>query len=585
MAVLSELNFFLSIAMEKYLTDEKIFGYKSKYFYLFLNDESQRNNKMAYLPNMSKETLATLAEMLQTGELCDLKLKGNDSSKVHNIHALVLASLSDEFHKHCDTSNVENEVPFSGRLLEEVIQLAYYGNCKVEADFIEEAIDISVNYKVIDMEKSCEECLQENVKTENMIDFWQMSKKLSKKTCGKQMLQFVARNIKVADPRLIQDLSIEDIKVLLKENYLNMTTEEASNLLGIWLSENEPPTDSMRQELLELAEIPTKRRIPKTVVLAIGGWGERIPTGVMEFFNPLTEQWKTSQKLRFPFEFPSSIGNVGIAYHNVQRIGDNLFIVGGYTGGHFLNTLMKFDMKNCFYTGSPNNWEVMNPMLSKRCYVSTAVVDEKLYALGGLDSHDTPGRLRTAEVYDSDTGVWTEIESMRNERSDFACVFYQGCIYAIGGFNGDQQLSSIEKYKIETDSWIPVGELSTARSGISAVVMEGRVFILGGYNGQERLKSVECFSINDTQGLEWHDVPDMLEKRSNFGAVLYQNDKIMVIGGFKESTSDGWSVRNVCKDVEIFDMNQNSWSPGPKLDIARSALATLNIENDVLGIK
>ena len=33
--------------------------------------------------------------MLQTGELCDLKLKGNDFSRHHD--AMVLASLSDEF--------------------------------------------------------------------------------------------------------------------------------------------------------------------------------------------------------------------------------------------------------------------------------------------------------------------------------------------------------------------------------------------------------------------------------------------------------------------------------------------------------
>ena len=51
---------------------------------------------MAFLPNMTKETLATLMEMLQTGELCDLLVKGNDvdEQKVHNIHTLVFASAS-----------------------------------------------------------------------------------------------------------------------------------------------------------------------------------------------------------------------------------------------------------------------------------------------------------------------------------------------------------------------------------------------------------------------------------------------------------------------------------------------------------
>ena len=104
---------------------------------------------MAFLPNMTKETLATLMEMLQTGELCDLLVKGNDDLKVHNIHAFVFASASSQLAPYCDrTPGKENVLPFSGRVLEQVIKLAYHGNCDINEAILEEAIDVSTKYKL-----------------------------------------------------------------------------------------------------------------------------------------------------------------------------------------------------------------------------------------------------------------------------------------------------------------------------------------------------------------------------------------------------------------------------------------------------
>ena len=75
---------------------------------------------MAFLPNMTEETLATLFEMLETGELCDLLVKGNDEhDEVHNIHALVFALASSELVPYCDRTK-ENVLPFSGHPLDVV---------------------------------------------------------------------------------------------------------------------------------------------------------------------------------------------------------------------------------------------------------------------------------------------------------------------------------------------------------------------------------------------------------------------------------------------------------------------------------
>ena len=118
---------------------------------------------------------------------------------------------------------------------------------------------------------------------------------------------------------------------------------------------------------------------------------------------------------------------------------------------------------------------------------------------------------------------------MNHQRSDFASVVLHGAIYVMGGFQGAHYQTSIEKYNPQEDSWTIVGQLAGPRSGCSAVVANGKIYVLGGFNGSERLSSVECFSPR-LGGLLHHNVPDMLHHRSNFFALLLDDNTIMVRG-------------------------------------------------------
>ena len=541
---------------------------------------------MAFLPNMNKETLATMMEMLHTGELCDLCIKGNDSQQVHKIHALVLASVSPEFHKHCDRSADVNEVPFSDNLLREVINLAYEGNCKIDEQFLEEAVEVGVDYQVDVLKEKCQDLLLKSINPFNMMDYWRISKKLyGVSSASSGILEYVAKNANHIEKINIQEMSEQDLRSLLGHLCLNMSREEALILLNDWHDRNRETTESVCMQLKNLASMPVKRRIPKNTVVSIGGY-EQEPSGIIEHFNPLTKAWKVNSNLRIP-HLPD------IAYHGLEVVEDCLYVLGGYTsseGGRFLDCLFKYDPRESA------EWKCMTPMIYNRCYISTTVYESQIYAFGGRASGDVPGRLKTAEVYDPETNKWTEIQPMKHERSDCASVVLDGCIYVIGGFDGENYLSSIEKYDPSTGSWSIVGYMKTARSGVSAVCVEDRVFIIGGYDGEERLSSVECFSLGTVNlhctlhplcgALQWHPVPSMIDRRSNFSACLYDEDKILVMGGFKEELTDGYHpVRGITNNVEIFDSKEMSWMSAPKLKVPRSALASVNYDNGYMKLR
>lgn len=67
-------------------------------------------------------------------------------------------------------------------------------------------------------------------------------------------------------------------------------------------------------------------------------------------------------------------------------------------------------------------------MYERRCYISVAVLDGFIYAIGGFDGH---GRLKSTERYDPDTNQWTLTASMNERRSDASATSLQGRVRTI----------------------------------------------------------------------------------------------------------------------------------------------------------
>ena len=514
--------------------------------------------------------------MLDNDELTDITVKGEDSEISHRIHAIVLASVSTKFKEKVRPGSHEGEVrfPFPEQVLKAIIGIAYHG--KIEEEFLsrwlEDSLRVSIQFEVKELQDAVSDYLTRKVTVDNMLHFWKLAKEFSKN--GKMgelcVVKFVSRNVEFLPHDEILSLSINDFKEVLRCEHLNMTRTCAERLVRMYIDANRL-TRGAKASLKSLAKIPTKNRIPKYVILAVGGWGTDAPTGSSEAFNPLTGVWK-------PVHLQLPLGT--ITYHRLELIKTNLYMIGGYLKHEgteaFLDSLYRYDIIK-------KRWDEMAPMSVPRCYVSTVTLDGKIFALGGRTSSQ-PGRLSTVEVYNPELNLWSNVAEMSVARSDFSTVVFEDCIYAIGGFDGFTYLNSIEKYNPKTDSWVFAGNLVTPRQGASSIVCKNKIYVLGGYDGGERLRSVECFDIKWNGTLQWHQVPNMITCRSNFTACVMANyQDLMVIGGFKEDVNAG--LRSVCKNVEILNTERNVWRPGPSLNEAKSALACIKVDNEHSGFK
>lgn len=63
------------------------------------------------------------------------------------------------------------------------------------------------------------------------------------------------------------------------------------------------------------------------------------------------------------------------------------------------------------------------------------------------------------------------------------CVLHN-CIYAAGGYDGQDQLNSVERYDVETETWTFVAPMKHRRSALGITVHQGRIYVLGEVLGQ-----------------------------------------------------------------------------------------------------
>ncbi|CAK8689904.1 unnamed protein product [Clavelina lepadiformis] len=126
-------------------------------------------------------------------------------------------------------------------------------------------------------------------------------------------------------------------------------------------------------------------------------------------------------------------------------------------------------------------------MNEKRIYHTLVSARGLLYALGGL--HDRNNATNTAEFYDPRNGKWEYIQQMKTRRSGLTAVALNNEIYAIGGYDGSNDLSSVEKYNLDTKTWIDVPSMNEERYSGSACVVDGVIWVFGGQGA----KTVEFY--------------------------------------------------------------------------------------------
>lgn len=191
-----------------------------------------------------------------------------------------------------------------------------------------------------------------------------------------------------------------------------------------------------------------------------------------------------------------------------------------------------------------NNWERITQLPTERERFATAVVDNKIYLIGGTLSENRkkippgPVGLSTVEVYDTQTNTWQRGVNMPTLRHAAKAAVVNGIIYVFGGYSAkDQKVvnmkfpTAVEAYDPQNDTWSRKQNMPVPRIHFGLGVVAGKVHIVGGKT-DIRGGPTDRVDIYDPATDTWTTAPQMpVQRNLDFDSVAVANNRIYVIGG------------------------------------------------------
>jgi N-acetylneuraminic acid mutarotase len=228
------------------------------------------------------------------------------------------------------------------------------------------------------------------------------------------------------------------------------------------LEEYDPETDTWTKK----AKMPTANTLFSTSVVngkiyAIGGWNGNPLSEVAEY-DPETDKWTKKA------EMPTARDG-----HSASVVNGKIYAIGGWEPMIELPTVEEYDPV-------ADEWVKKADMPTGRWGFSASAVNGKIYAIGGrIGTGGMGDPMSTVEEYDPVTDKWTKKADMPTPRLDLSTAVVNGRIYALGGWN-NVDISTVEVYDPATDTWTKEADMPTPRRWLSTSAVNGKIYAIGG---------------------------------------------------------------------------------------------------------
>lgn len=298
------------------------------------------------------------------------------------------------------------------------------------------------------------------------------------------------------------------------------------------------------------------------------------PYNTEEFYQEFVLPLETSDQIRLAnyiisqiaepqsqeYENQLAIGRYGMP---TVKIGQDLYILGGSCEEGIISTLEKYNPQ------TEEIFVIENPLIPRR-YHTAQPYKNKIIIFGGQNERGLCEP--TVEIYDTYTHSIGYGSPMPNPRYFVSSVILDDKIFVIGGTSIKKTMCQsnywpetdiydldrisvdkvttpvVEVYDISQDRWEQIAPMPTARQ-CDAVLADRRIYTVGGFNGRY---STACFEVYDIDRNTWEKLPDLPCSMSAHRLAVFDN-KILAFGDYY-----------VLDRVLLYDIARKKWQ---ELDI------------------
>ena len=285
-------------------------------------------------------------------------------------------------------------------------------------------------------------------------------------------------------------------------------------------------------------------------VLVTGGYsGANGVTSGVEIYDPTTHSWTVRTSL-----------NAARVGHSAALLTDGRLLVAG--GSRASNIISNCLRSAEIYDPNTNVWTNTGSMNVPRCNPIMAMLpDGKVLVSGGRDgSGVVNGYLSNAEIYDAATGLWQMTGSMTDARSYMPTVLLGNSPYAIGGHVNDYAIvATADSYDYSTGTWHSTSPMSHGRYAHSATAIDGhRLIVVGGFADGPAFSDVELY---DATNNTWSGLPSLNIARTNHTATFLKNGSLLVAGGRNNSDLSSAEILTLNYSITISELQHGAVSP------------------------
>jgi N-acetylneuraminic acid mutarotase len=249
-----------------------------------------------------------------------------------------------------------------------------------------------------------------------------------------------------------------------------------------------------------------------------------------------------------------------------------IYVVGGFPTHYSVTTAVEM------YDPTADTWTRMSNMPSGRCGHATCTYYGKIYVFGGVSPDGYSSATNNVYIYDPQTDTWTQKADMPYANAFCGIAVVNEIIYLIGGTTKlfSSPISTVIAYDPVTESWTQKADMPTARCSLSACVVDGKIYTFGGTDQNIQTYAYKSVEVYDPSTNTWTRKTDMLTGLFGLGTCA-MNGKIYAVGG----VTNGLVVVTTNK---MYDPVTDTWATKSPLQVRRQTYVLDSVGDRIYAI-